>query len=420
MTQDPPVSCVGQWDMLVALIPAAGTFLACRSEGLSTTTLALLLIAAVATPLALAEIFRAPWIKRKPAALHLRELIPKASIALLGYLSAVALAISIYWIFPEYQLDFYRPFFDALAMVLPYGPSVVAFYFLATAWLVPIKNSGPWHAGMLMLGQWHSVDWQILHQYGLSILVIAFFLPISFSELVANLDILRLPLDSIGTHDLYYWYRIAFITIILFELVFVTSGYSMVARLLNSHVHTVDRTLLGWLSALICYDPFFLLIFTRYLDYHGDFTWIIWLTHHETLAVLWGTAILVLMLIHFWADSCFGLHFSNLTNRGIITNGPYRFCKHPAYLCKNIRWWLTAVPFAAGPTVMESVRLSLLLFGVNLIYAVRAYTEERHLSKDPVYIAYAEWIDHHGLFHWIPQLIPKLSFAYRLRRWTSA
>ena len=37
--------------------------------------------------------------------------------------------------------------------------------------------------------------------------------------------------------------------------------------------------------------------------------------------------------------------FSNLTHRGIITNGPYRYSKHPAYLAKNLSWWLVSMPF---------------------------------------------------------------------------
>ena len=38
-----------------------------------------------------------------------------------------------------------------------------------------------------------------------------------------------------------------------------------------------------------------------------------------------------------------------------------------------------------------------LLAGANLIYLLRARTEERHLSQDPVYRDYAAFIDQHGL-----------------------
>jgi hypothetical protein len=124
-----------------------------------------------------------------------------------------------------------------------------------------------------------------------------------------------------------------------------------------------------------------------------------------------------LLFIHLWCDACFGLRFSNLTNRGIITNGCYRFCKHPAYVVKNIRWLLYYVPFASGG--LEGLRLSLLLMGVHLIYIVRSYAEERMLSHDPTYQAYGLWMDRRGWFAWLGRRIPFFRYEYRLNRWRS-
>jgi steroid 5-alpha reductase family enzyme len=65
-------------------------------------------------------------------------------------------------------------------------------------------------------------------------------------------------------------------------------------------------------------------------------------------------------------------YVSPISPIGIVTDGPYRFSKHPAYLAKNLTWWLISVPFisAAGPS--EAVRMSLLLLLVNGIYLLRA------------------------------------------------
>ena len=46
-------------------------------------------------------------------------------------------------------------------------------------------------------------------------------------------------------------------------------------------------------------------------------------------------------------DSTIGPRFSNLTHRGILTHGPYAWSKHPAYLSKNLFWWLSSLPFLA-------------------------------------------------------------------------
>jgi hypothetical protein len=53
-------------------------------------------------------------------------------------------------------------------------------------------------------------------------------------------------------------------------------------------------------------------------------------------------------IIYVWSTAVFGLRFSDLTHRGIITNGPYRWVKRPAFLTKNLSWWMISVPFIAG------------------------------------------------------------------------
>jgi len=35
-----------------------------------------------------------------------------------------------------------------------------------------------------------------------------------------------------------------------------------------------------------------------------------------------------------WCTVCFGLAYSNLSYRTVVTTGPYYFCRHPAYIVK--------------------------------------------------------------------------------------
>lgn len=69
------------------------------------------------------------------------------------------------------------------------------------------------------------------------------------------------------------------------------------------------------------------------------------------------------------------------------------------------------MPFMISSTVDEAIRHSLLLFGLNLVYFLRARTEERHLSWDPDYRAYAAWIEQHGMFRRVGQWLPVLKFT---------
>jgi protein-S-isoprenylcysteine O-methyltransferase Ste14 len=111
--------------------------------------------------------------------------------------------------------------------------------------------------------------------------------------------------------------------------------------------------------------------------------------------------------IYAWATVAFGYRFSNLTDRGIITNGPYSWTKHPAYVSKNLFWWFATIPMLATTgSVVDAIRNTAVLATVSGVYYWRARTEERHLSADPVYRDYAAWMARNGP---ITRLINRIS-----------
>ena len=150
--------------------------------------------------------------------------------------------------------------------------------------------------------------------------------------------------------------------------------------------------------------PFWSTITRHYLAYETRPKWGEWLWHTPTLYAIWGSAILILIGVYVWATVMFGARFSNLTNRGIITNGPYRWTKHPAYIAKSLAGWMISIPFMAQLPADETFRHCLLLLGVNGIYVLRAKTEEWHLSRDPDYVRYAVWMEDNGMFRFIRHL----------------
>jgi len=161
---------------------------------------------------------------------------------------------------------------------------------------------------------------------------------------------------------------------------------------------------LGWITALVCYEPFWALIGGQYLAYDTGRGWEEWFGRTPWLYGIWGCLILLLVAVYVWSTIAFGARFSNLTHRGIITNGPYRYSKHPAYLSKNLSWWLISMPFMFSVSPARSLRCCALLCLLNGIYYLRAKTEERHLSLDPVYQEYARWIEPHGLLRGLNRL----------------
>lgn len=157
-------------------------------------------------------------------------------------------------------------------------------------------------------------------------------------------------------------------------------GYSFESLWLRNRTRSVDRTWLGWTMCLLCYPPFND-VASLYLPLDAGEQSL--RLGEITLAVLRGFT-LVFFAVYLWATLALGVHFSNLSNKGIIARGPYRWVRHPAYVCKNAAWWLEKLP------AMADFHNVLPLLAWNAIYVLRGLTEERHLRADPAYRAYCE------------------------------
>jgi protein-S-isoprenylcysteine O-methyltransferase Ste14 len=182
-----------------------------------------------------------------------------------------------------------------------------------------------------------------------------------------------------------------------------TVGYLCTLRPLDAHIRSGNPFLAGWLAALICYPPFVLGIIGNgsvIISYEQNTAgWGHWLAGNETLLWAWAAWLVFLTAIYAWATFIFGIRFSNLTYRGVLTNGPYRYTRHPAYLSKNLFWWCSVMPFlVTSGSAMDAVRNTFFLAVVNGIYYWRARTEEAHLlSEDPKYREYYDWMEENGL-----------------------
>lgn len=209
------------------------------------------------------------------------------------------------------------------------------------------------------------------------------------------------------------WYAVPLALMYAVDTSFAAIGYLSTSRYLGGEIRSVDKTWLGWLSALVCYPPLSVLVLDAWLVYKHGSDWTVWLSIGSALSYLWGGGVLLLTAIYTWSTVVFGPRFSNLTHRGIVTHGPYRWGKHPAYLAKNLSWWLMWVPFLPVMGWGQAALHSISLLCVNAIYYLRAQTEERHLRADPVYRAYADWIEEHGL---VASICRKFSARRRARR----
>jgi hypothetical protein len=184
-----------------------------------------------------------------------------------------------------------------------------------------------------------------------------------------------------------FWFTIK--AILFVDTLIFTVGYLVEIPRLKNEIRSVDPTLLGWFVAMICYPPF-----NHYTGLFlgspvSDFPRFDDPMAHLALNI----ALLALMAIYASASVALGFKASNLTHRGIVGAGPYAFIRHPAYVCKNLAWWIGSGPLVmagfaqswfSGVTAIASIA------GWSMVYVMRALTEEDHLrSVDGEYATYA-------------------------------
>jgi protein-S-isoprenylcysteine O-methyltransferase Ste14 len=279
------------------------------------------------------------------------------------------------------------------------------------AYMVQPKD-GYWQAGCLALGRFSEVDRKKMVQYCLDWLVKGYFIPYITPILAPDVrDVVNSAFVK-GSTGFSPFYDFAYSLAFTIDVVFASLGYLMTLRVADTHIRTTEPTTMGWLVCIMCYPPFSKTFYAHYYSYESNTPyWGNWTSSvHPLFYWTWGMAIVVCLFFYAWTSITFGCRFSNLTNRGILTNGPFRLTKHPHYVFKNISWWLVVVPFVSKTTSLEAMRACLMLAAFNFIYFMRARTEERHLSQDPAYVAYALWINDNGLFSWLGRILPFLRY----------
>ncbi len=362
------------------------------------------IILSLAIPCAVVELFvnRSP--QRSGMSFSRRDFSPQRVLRkVLALWVILAVLAFCYHAFPIYRGDFYAPFNwlwqnSFLPLVILSVP------YLAFADMVQEEPKDTlWKLGNRLFSRPRALSFVEIN-YLLGWLVKGFFFPLMFVYLCGQISDLRefdlSPFFSSsyrafvgGSYDLLY---LAFFFI---DLTVSATGYIMTFRLLGTQIRSVEPTLVGWLVAVVCYQPFYSILYSSYLSYGHDRPWGVWLSDQPILYSLWALMIIVCLSFYAWAAVCFGIRFSNLTNRGIITNGPYRWTKHPAYISKNISWWLVSIPFLPPDSnPWTAIRLCAGLLIINFIYFMRAKTEERHLLRDPIYRDYVEHIRSNGVF----------------------
>ncbi len=222
----------------------------------------------------------------------------------------------------------------------------------------------------------------------LSSLVKIFYVPLVTSW-VYNECVFLSGLTSLNFSDFNAVNHAAIRALISIDVAIFAFGYLSELPQLNNQIRSVENTFLGWVVCLMCYPPFNYVSFFPF-DYK---LFDEWEPAHGTYAKVASFSILLLWAIYVWASIALGPRASNLTNRGIVRSGPYRYVRHPAYSSKVVLWGISGV--------FLGIYNFFLVVGFVLVYALRAWTEERHLGADPDYQAYCEEVP----YRFIPYVV---------------
>ncbi|MEO1106372.1 MAG: isoprenylcysteine carboxyl methyltransferase [Pseudomonadota bacterium] len=361
----------------------------------------------VASEFAFAKLHRMPGSGLVFKAQNFRDAsyIQDFQVKLVGLVASAGLLALFYWSADLYRGDWYSPFFSLLADYWWQILAIVLAVVTSVHFMMRHPRDGMWHLGrvVMTLGH-HSTRARGLKVYLLGLLVKGYFLPLMFCYLVYDWTFFqsRSLWEMTSFPQVYeYLFRFSF----FLDLTVVVIGYATATRLLMSHIRWTETTVSGWLVCLACYAPFWQVLSRDYFNYTQEgFAWGAWLWDYPVLYTIWGCTILFFLGIYCLTAARMGLRFSNLTYRGLACDFPYNLSKHPSYISKNISWWLVSIPFIAVD-FWTGVANCMALLGVNFIYFMRAWHEERCLSQSPSYRAYQQHIRENGLLARIRRVV---------------
>ena len=342
----------------------------------------------------------------------LRDVIDGAVIKLAGLWATWALIAFVYALGRWYWRGNYLFAMELLGYAAPALFLGAVPYVLWLDRVLIEPRDGAWHFGAMLIGRpgWdraeiahHLRAWAVkgfFIAFMLSIVTLGFMEEVKadFGHIAGDIGAIGpVPLANVATDFMF-----------MVDVQIAMVGYLLTIKPLDAHIRSANPLLAGWLAALLCYPPF---NSVPLLDYHPNTAdWSYWLAGRTALLWIWAVLLVGLTAIYAWATVAFGLRFSNLTYRGVLTNGPYAWTRHPAYLAKNTFWWLMTLPFLVTThSPVDAVRDTAALALLGGVYYWRARTEEAHLLA-----ADAKYRDYHA---WMGQYGPITARLNRLGRW---
>lgn len=406
-------------NLLAALVPLGVIFL-CKNiylHGILATLLALLLYILAVIGL---EIFIRRRHLHGESGLDFSRFAPdrkRVKYKLVGLYGCYLWVGFFYWICPEYHDHMFTPAGEALHYYTAYGEALILvvpvmlllsipYVYLLDGWMVQPKDRYYW-AGRFLFGR-PDVDRCVVWQLALEWLGKGFFFALLFVQVNRRFNYLI---------DFHYadvemravsLYLVLYDHVMLVGLMLALAGHALTLRLIGGQVRSMDPSLFGWWVCLWMFDPFRSLAVNYAWVQGGEDAWMrVWQLHPAWQSLGAGLSIVLLLLL-FFSEVSLGSRSSYMTHRGIVTNGLFRFTKHPAYLFGWVLMVVIYLPVEGGPEGWAKGAVG--AAGLGALFWLRARTEEAHLSRDAEYVRYGLWMNEHGIFAPLGRLIPFLRY----------
>ena len=418
-------SIVPWFEPFIATALILSTYLFFYKTSLTNVELVLLIVLVTSVYFCSSELTRRTWSFAHRPQQRISTVIDHTITRFLGMVLGIVAILFAVWLFPEYNQPHYRRLlFEAVPLFLAsFIPLSLVIIFL-TEYLLGEKRDGTYQFGLIARFRWSEVEGKAFRAGVLEWLVRGIFLLINFfavSTLLARVRSRELPDLSDGFVQ--FVMNIDSMIFMLILLV-ILPGYLFASRLIGTEVKKVDSTWFAWAITLSSYSPLNAAVYSAWITYRplsdvyeNTHVWGVIGAVHPTVLYCLGALILIAALFHLWGEAILGARSSNLSMRGIITNGPFAFTKHPVYVSKCIQWACIYLPILNGIGFLDATRSGILFILVCVVFGARALAEERLLAEDENYVAYARMMDEKSIFAFVGRAFPWMRFDWRYNYW---
>ncbi len=227
----------------------------------------------------------------------------------------------------------------------------------------------------------------------LNLLMRGYFIPFMVIQVYVNInDSIRFSEGNFKGYD--------FLTILMWtsailwltDTLNASMSYCIESRWIENRSRSIDMTVGGWLVCLACYAPINNITGTLFpfgpfaASKNPDSIFLQDITFIYFIKILEITV----LVFHVYADCSLGPSIANITFKKLQTRGLYGMIRHPGTTFKLLLWWVQAGFYR------EFWRIDFLFGHImwNVIYILRAITEERHLGKFEEYREYVKKVKH--------------------------